>query len=330
MKRYRVVPALILGVVLASGCSRQPSGLEIQTGTEVSVEKTDGVTVAGRLVEVQPQEVVLEAADGQRTRVARSDIRALRTVTSGPSATASAPPRAPDAPPPAPPAAPEPEAPPVERGSDASPSTTPPVASEAAESTSRTAAAVKKAAADAPRLPEYREVQVPAGTVLAINLKTTVGSAKSQVEDAVRGTVRSSVNIDGLEAIPAGATVVGSVTAAERSARVKGRARIAFRFAALELPGDAERISIRTAAISREAEGTKKEDAAKIGGGAAAGALIGGIIGGGDGAAKGAAIGGGAGTGVVLSTRGKEVTLPAGANVSTKLLEPVTIRVRVK
>jgi hypothetical protein len=58
--------------------------------------------------------------------------------------------------------------------------------------------------------------------------------------------------------------------------------------------------------------------------------VIGGILGGGDGAAKGAAIGGGAGTGVVLSTRGKEVTLPAGTLVSAKLLEPVAIRVRLR
>ena len=39
---------------------------------------------------------------------------------------------------------------------------------------------------------------------------------------------------------------------------------------------------------------------------------------------------GGAGTGVVLSTRGKEVSLPAGTSVSVKLTEPVTVRVRVR
>jgi hypothetical protein len=105
---------------------------------------------------------------------------------------------------------------------------------------------------------------------------------------------------------------------------------VAFRFTSLDVPGDAERVSIRTGLVAREAEATKKKDAAKIGGGAAAGAVIGGIIGGGDGAAKGAAIGGGAGTGVVLSTRGKEVTLPAGTSVSVKLLEPVTIRIRLE
>ena len=87
---------------------------------------------------------------------------------------------------------------------------------------------------------------------------------------------------------------------------------------------------IRTATIAREAEGTKKQDAAKIGGGAAAGAVIGGLLGGGDGAAKGAAIGGGAGTGVVLATRGKEVTVPAGTAVSARLTGPLMIRVRVR
>jgi len=31
----------------------------------------------------------------------------------------------------------------------------------------------------------------------------------------------------------------------------------------------------------------------------------------------------------VLSTRGKEVTVPAGTSVSTRLTEPITMRVRV-
>jgi hypothetical protein len=160
-------------------------------------------------------------------------------------------------------------------------------------------------------------------------LGTTVGSATSQVEDRVRGTIRRPVVVDGVEVIPSGSTVSGTVTEAERSGRVKGLARVAFRFSSLDVKGDAERLTIRTNSIAREAEATKKQDAAKIGGGAAAGAVIGGLLGGGDGAAKGAAIGGGAGTGVVLSTRGKEVTVPAGTSVSTKLTEPITMRVRV-
>jgi hypothetical protein len=179
---------------------------------------------------------------------------------------------------------------------------------------------VSSAAAD------YREVTVPAGTVLRVELASRVSSDSSRIEDTVRGTLRRSVTIAGVRALPAGTRLVGHVTAAERSARVKGRARVAFRFTTIDPPG-AERLAIRTATISRRAPATKKQDAAKIGGGAAGGAIIGGLLGGGDGAAKGAAIGGAAGTGVVLSTRGREVRLGPGALLSVRLTAPLTVRV---
>src|SRR3954468_15478384 len=52
--------------------------IDIPTGTDVTVEKTDGVTVAGRLVEVQPEQVVVESRDGVKTRVPRSQIASMR------------------------------------------------------------------------------------------------------------------------------------------------------------------------------------------------------------------------------------------------------------
>jgi hypothetical protein len=193
------------------------------------------------------------------------------------------------------------------------------------------AAAPAAATADAAdRRVEYREVTIPTGTVLPVRLGTAVASDSSHAEDRVRGTLRRAIVIDGVQVLPAGTTLLGHVTSAERSARVKGRASIAFRFTQLDQPGDAGRVAIRTGVISRVAPATKKEDAAKIGGGAAGGAIIGGILGGGDGAAKGAAIGGAAGTGVVLSTRGKEVRLGPGASLSVRLQAPVKIRVPVK
>lgn len=73
--------------------------------------------------------------------------------------------------------------------------------------------------------------------------------------------------------------------------------------------------------------GRGKQTLKRSGIGAAAGAVIGAIAGGGKGAAIGSAIGAGAGTGVVMSTRGKEVHLPAGTAVRTTLDEPVTIEV---
>ena len=179
----------------------------------------------------------------------------------------------------------------------------------------------------AARVPTFREVTLPAGTTLPLELRTAVASDSSNVEDAVRATLKRAVSVEGAEVLPAGAEVMGAVTAVERAGRVKGRARIAFRFTALE--HDGEEYDIRTESISRLAEATKGEDAAKIAGGAAAGAVIGGILGGGGGAAKGAAIGGAGGTGVVLATRGKEVRLGPGASVTTKLTAPLTVRVKI-
>ncbi len=191
-------------------------------------------------------------------------------------------------------------------------------------------AAARTAAAPAEAVEEYREITVPAGTVLPLTLRSAVGSDTSNVEDPVRATLRRPITIGGTQVLPAGAVVTGHVTDAARSARVKGRGRVAFRFNQIDLPGDGGQMPIRTGTVTRIAPATKKQDAAKIGAGAAGGAIVGGILGGGDGAAKGAAVGGGAGTAVVLATRGKDVRLGAGAPLSVKLTAPLTVRVRVR
>lgn len=176
-------------------------------------------------------------------------------------------------------------------------------------------------------IPQYRDVTLPAGTALRLELQSAIASDTSSVEDTVRASLRQPVNVDGTAVLPTGTEVVGTVTSVERSGRVKGRARIAYRFDSLDYSG--ERYDIRTNTLSHLAPATKAKDATKIGIGAGAGAAIGALLGGGSGAAKGAAIGGGAGTGVVLATRGKEVRLGPGADVTARLTAPLTVRVKV-
>jgi len=171
-----------------------------------------------------------------------------------------------------------------------------------------------------------RTVTIPAGTRLTLRLGSGVSSRSSHVEDPVQGTILRSVIVDGMTVIPAGSAVSGYVSQAERSARVKGRARVGVRFTTLRVDGT--RYGVRTASITRVAPGTKREDAAKIGIGAGAGAIVGAIAGGKKGAAIGSAVGGGGGTGVVLATRGREVSLPRGTTVTTRLIEPLTVRVQ--
>jgi hypothetical protein len=176
-------------------------------------------------------------------------------------------------------------------------------------------------------IPVYREVTIPAGTTLRLDLASSLGSDSSKVEDPVSARVREAVVIDGKTVVPQGASLAGVVTDVADSGRVKGRARIAYRFNSLTV--DDEKYDIATSPTSHMAEATKKEDAKKIGIGAGAGAALGAVLGGGSGAAKGAVIGGAAGTGAVLATKGKEVHLGPGANVTTKLTAPLTVRVKV-
>lgn len=299
MKKLSVVLALAVAAVAA--CSKEQA-LEVTAGSDVTLQKKDGVTVEGRLVEVTPDQVVVETRNGEKMSVRRAEIASLRADVKPAAA----------------------EDPRLAGKGDAVGSTgNAPAKSEDPKPANPLAKAFDRG-------PKYRDVTIPAGTLLPVDLQTAVASDTSNVEDPVRGTLRRSVIVNGVEVLPAGTAVLGHVTNAERSARVKGRARIAFRFTRLDPPGAAERVTIQTGVISRVAPATKKQDAAKIGGGAAGGAIIGGILGGGDGAAKGAAVGGAAGTGVVLSTRGKEVRLGPGADLSVKLTAPVTVRVAVR
>jgi hypothetical protein len=178
--------------------------------------------------------------------------------------------------------------------------------------------------APAPRA-QWRELTVPNGTTLPLELETALSSETAHVETPVRARLRNAVVVNGYTAIPAGAVFVGTVTDVERAGRVKGRSRLAFRFNEVQM--DNGREDLQTNVITYEGEQSKGEDATKVGAGAGIGAIIGGIAGGAGGAAKGAVIGGAAGTGAVLATRGKEVKLAAGTDIAASLADSVKIRV---
>ena len=192
----------------------------------------------------------------------------------------------------------------------------------AATGTSAQTSAAKPAA---PARPAFRSVSIPAGTTLPLSLTTSIASDTSAVEDAVSAELTQAITIDGRDVLPAGTQLTGTVTEVAGSGRVKGRAVIAFRFTSLRL--GSEQYDVQAAPLSHLAAATKGEDAAKIGIGAGAGAIIGGLLGGKDGAAKGAAVGGGAGAGVVLATKGEEVRLGPGADATTTLSAPLTVRI---
>jgi len=213
-------------------------------------------------------------------------------------------------------------------------STEPPVVSapnQAADHAATAAAANDESAIVTPEraaAETWREVTLPAGTVLPVVLDTAVGSDISTEESSVRAHVSKAVSVDGTAAIPENSAVTGVITDATRAGKVKGRSHLSLRFNTLVPHGSDERYTIQTATIGRTGPSEKKKDAVKIGAPAAGGAVIGGIVGGKKGAVIGGAVGGGAGTAVVMTDRGEEVRLGKGAALSVRLEQPVTIRVR--
>jgi hypothetical protein len=171
-----------------------------------------------------------------------------------------------------------------------------------------------------------RSITIADNTVMEVTLNTPLASDTSRVEQTVNGTLTSPVIVDGITVIPAGSALSGHVTHVDESARIKGRAALGFRFTTLTV--NSRTYDIDTTPLSYVAEGTKKDDAVKIGVGAAAGAVIGAITGGKKGAAIGTAVGAGAGTGVVLATDGKEIRLAEGRKLKVSLTTPLTIRTK--
>jgi hypothetical protein len=200
----------------------------------------------------------------------------------------------------------------------------PPPAAAAPSTPESARAAAPAPAPAAPPAPRFREITVPADTPLSVTLETALASDTSQVEDPVEGRLARSVVVSHTTVLPAGARVTGSVIDAKRSGRVKGRALITVRFNRIVAHG--EHYQIQTARISREAAASTKSDVKKGGIGAGVGAVIGGIAGGGKGAAIGGVVGG---AGTVMATRGKEVQLPPGTTLSTRLTSPLEVRVAV-
>jgi hypothetical protein len=221
---------------------------------------------------------------------------------------------------------------PVADGVNATEQVAPPAVSTAtpAASSRRDDSAVtdraERRAAPAPEVPVWHDVTANTGTPLPLELLTAVSSETAAVETLVRARLRQAVNEDGYTVLPAGAVLTGVVTDVERAGRVQGRSRLAFRFTEVAINGGRE--DLRTNPITFEGEATKGEDATKVGAGAVGGAIIGGIVGGGKGAAKGAVIGSAAGAGAVLATRGREVNLASGTDITATLAAPFSTRVR--
>ncbi|HEY7501763.1 MAG TPA: hypothetical protein VH740_24805 [Vicinamibacterales bacterium] len=135
------------------------------------------------------------------------------------------------------------------------------------------------------------DYQVPAGTLLSIELRTPLASDASQPQEPIRGVLKSAISMDGVELVPAGSVLLGTVTDAAAALSKSDRARLALRFNVLEHAETGSRVPIRTEVRTFAVDAGKKKKGAE---GAAA---------------------------------FNQVRLDAGADVSASLREPFLVRI---
>lgn len=161
---------------------------------------------------------------------------------------------------------------------------------------------------------------VPVGTELDVRLRTGLSSDTAQVEDRFEATTEVDLRQDGRVLIPAGAVVRGVVTQVREAGRIERKGSLALSFDQITFNGRTYPLRASVAQVLEA--GGYKEDAEKIGTGAAVGGIIGGILGGVKGAIAGVLIGGG---GVVAATEGEDVNLAPGSIVRMRLDSPLKI-----
>ncbi len=170
------------------------------------------------------------------------------------------------------------------------------------------------------------ELVVSADSVIGLQLKNTVSSETSQVEDRVEAQVARDVAVGGRVAIPAGSRVLGAVTLVERGGKMRDRARLGVRFHTLVL-ADGTTLPLQTDTVYREGESPASSSAAKMGGAAIGGAIVGAILGGGKGAVIGGATGAAGGTAAVMASSRRAATMTSGSTVTVRVLSPVGVTV---
>jgi len=105
----------------------------------------------------------------------------------------------------------------------------------------------------------HDDYQVPAGTPLTIQLRTSLDSGSAQIDDLVRGTLVEAVSQDGVELIPKGSALHGKVTNVLHASRENRTGRLVFAFHVIEHVETRSLATIATRAVTFDATLGPKE-----------------------------------------------------------------------
>ena len=168
-------------------------------------------------------------------------------------------------------------------------------------------------------------ITVPPGTLMQVRTNEPVSSKQARGGEPIQFTLIQDVVLNGVLAIPRGATVDGVIAEVRHPEKgsLTGSAELALELTSLDLTG--RTYSVQSDLFKVKGPGKGQRSAGSVVGGALLGAIIGGAVGHGPGAAIGAVAGGGAGAAASAATSGPGVWIPAEALVSFHLVTPVTV-----
>jgi len=175
----------------------------------------------------------------------------------------------------------------------------------------------------APAPPPVRQVSIPAGTPVHIQMIDSVDSATNHTGDLFHASLAFPIVVNGEAIVPTGADVYVKLTNSSSAGRMAGRSELTLQLARLDFQGKSYALASDDYQDVGKSRG--KRTAETVGVGAAVGAVLGGIFGGGKGAAIGAGVGGGGGAAAEAATKGQQVHIAPETKLDFNLQQPVDI-----
>lgn len=175
--------------------------------------------------------------------------------------------------------------------------------------------------AEVHQVTDSRPGVVPVGQLMDVRLQTTLSSATATREQRFEATTAVDLMQGDRVLIPAGSTVRGIVSSADKAGNIDRTGRLTLAFDQIVVNG--REYPLRAMATEVFESRGILDEGKTVGTAGAVGAIVGGILGGVKGALIGAAVGTG---GVIAATEGKDIELPQGTIVRIRLDSPLELR----
>ena len=177
--------------------------------------------------------------------------------------------------------------------------------------------------APAPAQAAVRQVNIPGGTLVHIQMIDSVDSATNHAGDMFHASLATPITVNDETIVPTGADVYVKLVNSSSAGHLAGRSQLTLQLARLDFQGASYTLSSDDYHEVGKSRGTRTAET--VGAGAAIGAIIGGILGHGKGAAIGAGVGGAGGVAAEEATKSPQVHIAAETKLDFTLQQPVTV-----